>query len=403
MYTSAPLGALVVLVLLFIIGISFADKRRSYVTNSFWSILHAPLPNGKHPPMKKIHRLGFAALLLATVLLSPSTVLAQPSMGLKISPTLIEEKVEPGQVNAYVLRVENPGDTTLHLFTVAKDIVGVGPDGRPIYARAEEENTYRLSSWVTFKEKDLTLGPGESGVVHVTVKIPSDVSPGGHFGSLALTQEGPKDVPIGTGVGFELGAILSLQVAGEVVEDTRFRSFSASQMVYGSPEAHFSVRLENLGNVAARPQGIIDIMNMWGKKVASIPVNEGAAGVFPKSTRDFTAVWTSEDLEFGRYEAFAAFSVPGTKGNPTITATTQFWVLPIKVLYPAAGGLLVFVLILWIMIRFYVGRQLAAHGVGGRRLASRREASGLSRFASVVIALLVAVILGLIILFLYFG
>lgn len=358
--------------------------------------------------MNIMNKFVIGVTLASVFFLSPLGVLAQtapvPKLSVSIIPAAIDEKVEPGQVNNYILHVTNPSETeTLHLYTGVKDIIGLGPSGQPLFATGGEGETYRLSSWVTFREKEIVLTPGRGAEIHVTVSVPKDVSPGGHFGSLMVSQEAPRNIPIGAGVGFEVGTNLSLQVAGDIVEDVRFRSFATSKMVYGTPDAEFNITLENLGNVIARPVGIIDITNMWGKKVASVPANETGFAIFPKSKRDFVAKWNSEDLEFGRYTAFAAFSVPGTTGNVTVSMSTQFWILPTNVIYPMVIGLLLFVFILWVMLRLYVRRQLSAYGVAARRGGRTREAAGLSRLAAIVISLLVAVILGLIILFVFFG
>lgn len=354
-------------------------------------------------PLVHIAKIGISLCAAFCFLFFAPFVFAEESAGVKISPTLIEEKVDPGEVKAYVVHIENTGATPLRLFALVRDIVGVGPDGRPIYAEASEEDTYRLSSWVSFAEKDFNLRPGAGADMHVTVRVPANVEPGGHFGSIMVSQEGPKDIPQGSGVGFEVGAILSLQVKGDVHEETIMRAFFADKTIYGDPDAKFTVRIENLGNVVARPQGLIDITNMWGRKVVSIPVNENRSGVFPKSTREFIAGWRPEDVQFGRFQAVATFSVEGTQGNQTIWRETSFWVLPSNILYPMTGGLLGFVLLLWIILRLSVRRALRAHGVSGRRIAAHRQVAGLSRLGAVVIALLLAVILGLAILFVFFG
>ncbi|KKW35448.1 MAG: hypothetical protein UY81_C0041G0004 [Candidatus Giovannonibacteria bacterium GW2011_GWA2_53_7] len=329
-----------------------------------------------------------------------TTAFAQESVGIKIQPTLIEEKVEPGMTKDYALKVENVSKVPLALFTTVRDIIGVGPDGRPIYAEDDQEDTYRVSSWVTFREKRVDLAPGESKTVPFTVLVPKDVSPGGHFGSVSLTEQPSGDLPAGTSIGFEVGAILSLQVTGDVVEDTRFRSFFSAKTVYGTPDVAFTVRLENLGNVVSRPVGLIDITNMWGRKVTSIPVNDTVAGIFPKSARQFDVKWKPDTLEFGRYEAAAAISVSGQKGKQTITSMTQFWILPTNILYPAVGGLLAFILMVYVFLRLYVRRKLRA--LSGARSGLRGK-SGMSPLAAIVIALLIAVIIGFVVLFIFFG
>lgn len=344
------------------------------------------------------------AFVLAPLLL-PQTLFAQSTqtMGIKISPAQIEENVDPGHTYSYVVHITNPDTFPLTLYPVVHDIVGLGPEGQPVFAVAGEDSTYRLSSWVTFKESRIDLAPGESADVHATVVVPKDAPPGGHFGSLALTQNAPKDIPIGAGVGFETGANLLLQVAGDIVEDTRFRSFSTSRLVYGTPDVEFRIALENLGTVIARPVGIIDITNMWGKKAGSIPANDVARAIFPKTKREFTTRWTSDELEFGRYTATASFAIQETSGVRTVSSSAQFWIIPMNIVLPMGIGLLVFVVLLWIMLRLYVRKQLRAHGIAAKRGTAAREAASLSRLSMIVIALLIAVVLGLAVLFIFFG
>ena len=149
----------------------------------------------------------------------------------------------------------------------------------------------------------------------------------------------------------------------------------------------------------SRPHGLIDITNMFGRKVESVPVNENSAGVFPKATKVFESTWAPKDIQFGHYDAVIALAVEQQNGTITLSRVVQFWVLPMNIIAPALGGLLFFILLLYVLIRLYVRRQLAGIRMG----RGRRESQGLSKLAAITIALLVAIIIGLAILFFYFG
>ena len=219
-----------------------------------------------------------------------------------------------------------------------------------------------------------------------------------------LTDKSSSEIRNGSSIGFEVGSILSFSVAGEIIESTQIREFYASKSVYGEPKVGFTVRLENEGNILTKPVGFIDITNMFNKKVASILVNESEARVFPKTTREFSANWNSDSLEFGRYEAVVALVIRGVNGDQTISRVIQFWILPMNVLTPVLGGFLVLVLLVYVLLRLYIRGQLAGVRMSSRSAAvQQRNTKGLSRLAVVVIALLVAIILGLFILFFYFG
>ncbi len=341
-------------------------------------------------------------MILATVLslLTPNLVAAQSRVSLKLSPTSIEDKVDPGTERSLILNVTNEGESTVELYPLAQNITGIGPDLRPIYDPKPDREGYTLASWITYQESELIVRPGEQRSLHFTVRFPKDAHPGSHMAGIFLSDK-PKDAQVtGSSIGFQVGSILNFPVAGEIEEETEIREFYTDKSVYSAPTVGFTVKLENMGNVLSRPHGLVDITNMWGKKVASIPVNESGAGIFPKGTREFSSVWESDDVQLGRFEAVIALAVEGSKGTQTISRVVQFWVLPMNIIGPLFGGLLFLIVLVYIIIRLYVRSQLA--GIS-RQARSRKEASGLSRSAAVVIALLVAIIIGLALLFFYFG
>ena len=347
-----------------------------------------------------INFLAFSFALVVLVVSFPSAVSAQERVSFKLSPTTIEDKVDPGADHTYILKIQNLGQESATLYPSAQNITGIGPDLHPIYSTANDLEGFSLASWVSYQEKELVLAPGQSKELHISVHFPADASPGSHMASVFLSDKPSDAIRNGSAIGFQVGAILNFQMAGEIVENTQIREFYTTKMIYGDPNVGFTVRLENLGNVLSRPHGLIDVTNMFGKKVASLPVNINGAGVFPKGTREFTADWKPDDLQIGRYEAIVALAVDGTNGTQTLSRIVQFWVLPMNVLLPFLGGFLLFVIIFYFLLRLYIRRQLASVR-SGRGMS--QNATGLSRLSAIIIALLTAIILGLIILFFFFG
>ena len=342
--------------------------------------------------------------LCATTLIFPSVTFAQTKVSFNLSPTTIEDKIDPGEHREFSIRIENRGDTPSTLYPTARNISAIGPNHQPIYVEGAGGNTHELASWITYKESSIDLLPGKSAELHFTISFPKDAHPGSHLAGLFLTQKPPDNLKEGSAVGLDIGAILHFQVKGDIVEDTRIREFLTDKLVYGSPNVIFTVKAENKGNTLSRPQGLIDITDMFGKKVDSLAVNESAFVISVNSTGEYTVKWKPEGFVFGKFEAVLALAVPLVEGgNQTISSVTQFWILPLNVIAPVLGGLLTFILVLYVLIRLYVRRQLA--GVGGGRGGSsyRREARGMSRLAAIAIGLLFAVVVALLILFFYFG
>lgn len=353
--------------------------------------------------MKEHKRSNIAAAVFAFAILTffPGMVFAQQQISVKIQPTLIEEKVDPGMTLTRTLTIANLGPTTQTFYPTTKDITSIGPDGHPIYSNEKPDREgLALSTWITFADKEVVVSPGSSKQVQITIHVPENASPGSHFGGAFLTYQSPTEITNASGVGYEVGTVINLQISGKIVELASVRSFSSNKYIYSDAKVHFATKVENSGNVFIRPRGLIEITNMFGKKVATLPVNDAGAGVLPKDTRVYDTDWLPEDLQIGRYEAIVALSF-GDQGAQTISSMAEFWILPMNVVLPVLGGTLALVLIVYILLRLYVRRQLAM--VSGGRGVRRANAVGLSRLAAVIIAILTSVIIGMLVLFFYFG
>jgi len=351
------------------------------------------------------HLVGrFFGIALCAVLVGglPALVSAQQQVSVNIKPTSIEQKVEPGQVLNLKINVTNLGAQTEELYTNVRNITGIGEDSRPIYSNERDEATFYLASWVSFTDKEITVPPGSTKEVNFTVHVPMDATPGSHFGAILLTKQPPAEFLNGTGVGYEVGSVMNLQIAGEIVEEAAISSFSPSSLIYGKAQVHFSTKVENRGNVFVRPRGVLEITNMFGKKVGTpLPVNDRGAGVFPRASREFETDWLPDSFQIGRFDAVVTLSY-GDTGSQTIWKEASFWILPANVIFPTLGGILFLVIAIYASLRMYINRQLAL--VRSGRAGMRREnAVGLSRLAAVVIAILVSIIIGLLVLFFYFG
>ena len=144
---------------------------------------------------------------------------------------------------------------------------------------------------------------------------------------------------------------------------------------------------------------------MFGKRVATLTMNDTKAGIFPGQTRDFTMVWKGEGTGFGRYKADVSL-IYGPQGRQqTMSNSLSFWVLPMNIILPALGVLAVLLLIVYVSIKVYVRRQLSMAGVSSRRNVSRRRGGGpdSSAFLLVFVAMLTVTALFLILLLVLFA
>lgn len=352
-------------------------------------------------------RVSFLVSILLICFFCIPTAHGQSSAGVELKPSTIEDKADPGMVLEREISLSNKSNNTQTYYLISKDISGVGESGIPIFADPGAEITgFELSTWLSYPTEPITLPPGASAQVPVTISVPQDATPGSHFGGLFVSVEPPRLRESGAGVGYEVGAIVSIRISGDVVESARIREFSTDKLLYSSQNVKFLTRVENPGNVLVRPRGPLAITNMFGKQVALLTLNETLGGVFPGTTRPYEISWTEEGIGFGRYQAVVGLSYGEDDARGSISATTSFWVLPTKIILPVLGVLSLLILVMYLGVKLYIRRALdELSTTSGRRVvARRRKDSGLSKLMVVAVTLLAVTtlfLIGLLALFTY--
>lgn len=330
---------------------------------------------------------------------------AQSSAGIELKPSALEQGAEAGQVIDQVFSLTNISDREQTYYLLTKDISGASDTGAPIFADPGAEVTgYELSTWVSYTNDPIVIKPHSTVDVPVKISVPTNATPGSHFGALFATVDPPRLRESGAGVGYEVGALISIRIAGDALESARIREFSTEKLLNSSVNVKFLVRVENPGKVLIRPHGPLEITNMFGKRVGFLTVNDSLAGVFPGDTRAFNAVWQSDELAFGRYQAIVGLAYGDPGHISTVSGTVSFWVLPIKVLGPVFGGLAFLILTIYLSVKFYIRRALELSTTQGRRMVARqRRDTGVSRLMVVAVTLLLVTVIFLVALLFLFA
>ncbi len=299
-----------------------------------------------------------AFLFLAAIFsFIPFLLEAQEATGVKIQPSIIEERVDPGQVFSSVLRITNLDSETKTFYIIKRNISGTSPQGTPIFAGEEEKTGYEMSSWIKVAQDSVTIPGKQTKEIPFSIEVPANASPGGHFGGIfvSFTPLRPKET--GMGVGFQVGTILNLRISGEVFEEAQIREFITDKAIYSKPFVKFITKVENLGNVLVRPRGPLEITDFFGRKVASLRINKEGAGVFPKTIRQFEMEWTGEKFAFGRYQVVMSL-VYGEDERKTISGALSFWVLPLNIILPIVGGILGILALILVLVKLYIRRKI---------------------------------------------
>ncbi|MFA5174918.1 MAG: hypothetical protein WC430_00630 [Patescibacteria group bacterium] len=345
--------------------------------------------------MKKRFIFYLLPVLICCFLMAPAKILAQENsnVGIKVQPSIIEEKVEPGQTFSSVLHASNLGAEKSLYYVIKRDISSLDSEGHPIFAKEGEKTGYEISSWIQITSEAVEISGGGTVDIPYSITVPKDAAPGGHFGSIFLGTDPSRTEESGVGINYQVGTIINLRIAGEASEEARVREFFTDKAVYFKPSIKFTTGIENNGNTLIKPRGPIEIINNFGRKIAVLKMNDDAAAVFPGASRQFELVWSTDEILFGRYQAVMSLAY-GDEEIRTISDDLSFWVLPLGIILPSAGAILALFALAYIFAKLHIRKKLRQSGIKDYSWKEKRKhCCGPSLAAIIIFVLAFALVL----------
>jgi hypothetical protein len=251
----------------------------------------------------------------------------------------------PGQTLKAQISLRDVSQGKLLVSNQINDFVAAGEDGTPkiLIGKDAADSPYSMKSWVVPLPKML-LEPKQIKALPVTIHIPGNASPGGHYAVIRFTGTAPEVEGSGVSLSASLGALMLITVKGQIKESLTLQELSVAKLkkdgtagtpakLFESTPLAFVEKIKNEGNVHEQPAGNILIKDMFGKPVAGVNINLPPRNILPDSTRKFTqkldkSVIGNKHL-FGHYTATMTLKYGK---NQTLTAKTAFWVIPYKLI-----------------------------------------------------------------------
>jgi len=275
---------------------------------------------------------------------------ANASEGMEISPTLVELNAAPG--NTYQIRISlrNITASDLQYGTSVADFNSADETGSPhIISDSTLPATSSIKTWVS-TIPNFSLQSRQAKDLTALVTVPVNAEPGGHYGVLRFTGDSPELRNTNVGLTASAGVLILIRVSGAINEKASLAEFYSSQndkqsSFFENGPITFVVRVQNAGNIHIKPSGSIELRDMFGGLVSTMPVNEDKSNILPNSIRRFETK-LNKDWMFGKYTASLALGY-GTSGQ-AITSTVTFWVIPYKIILVA---ILILITLIYILIR----------------------------------------------------
>lgn len=238
------------------------------------------------------------SLLLITVL-TLSLLSSSPVHAISVGPALVDVSVDAGKQTDFSILVTNEEQEALSFALTIQKFIPQGDSGRTYFLPASD--TSGLPDWLYLEAPTITLRPGESRRLPVSLRVPNDATPGGHYAAIFLTQTS-LDTSAGQNVSAipRIGVLVFATVNGTLVERIALRDASAEQVDSSRLPVRFTAVIENQGNVHVQPKIQIEIVNAFGNTVAEIDANTDEGRVLPGSKRVYQAEWAKARVDDGQ-------------------------------------------------------------------------------------------------------
>lgn len=297
-------------------------------------------------PIRPI-RLGLICLaLISYSLLTTHYSLVNAAQTITVTPQISRIDLA-ADTNEAIIYYKNGTGSIIDLELSIKDITEL-EDRSPVILEPQDAKNYKysLSSWVYLEKQSLTLNPGETRSVKVTING-EKLSPGGHYGTVLAEikqKEGDKKVKL-RGI---LASLLFVRAStGNEIEEAKINYFGLNQRLIQFPKKAI-FRFQNTGNVDLIPYGLLEIKDPFGRIVAKGIVNEDSLITLPEAIRTYNipVSYQTKFMPPGNYTA--TLSLHYGKSGKTITQKTAFlsegstssvWLAVLAVV--SAGGFIV--------------------------------------------------------------
>lgn len=344
--------------------------------------------------MSKLFRVVAVFVVLAGFIIAQLGQVNGQSNALAISPRK-DYNLRPGESVEDTLTVTNQNrEDPLILDLKVVDFEAENETGAPkLMRRATESTPWSLKDFVDMPQQ-VTINPGETVRIPITLTVPFDVGAGSYYSAIeyAAVSEGTSDQVNISASGVTL---VFVKVPGQTKQQLTFLQFGAfapgktinsgnyKGLYFSERPKQLAYRLRNDGNVAEQPVGNIIVRSFTGKVIYEVKdANPKQQLALRGQTRRFDACINPENVtqtlengtdvnaivcgdteKFtpGRYTAELSIFY-GENGNETreITAKATFWYLPWWFIGLVVLGLAILAAIcvyIWRRLKDYRGRK----------------------------------------------
>lgn len=257
------------------------------------------------------------------------------AQGIGLSPAVQEVTIAEGEPETnFGVWLSNTSDQPVVLRLSTLDFGALDESGGVAFiGRTGQETTaYGLRQWMRLDREQVSLAPGQSEEVKITVTNDSSLRPGGHYGAVIVSTGEADRAGDNVSVVPAASMLVLLNKTGGEKLQLNLDDIKANSSPINVPKTA-QLRFYNAGNTHLVPRGTIELKNPFGSVVSRGIINEQSGFVLPESTRIFDVTLASYGQSWfpGRYKLVTTWRYDGT--DNTNTTIEYHWFVGSVVLY----------------------------------------------------------------------
>ena len=196
--------------------------------------------------------------------------------GIALAPARFELTMTPGSETTVVVNLDyhtSSAAAPAYRLLASLNDWDINEQGELSFSKAGSRPN-SASPWIIYSPAEVTVQPGQTHSIRVTVSVPKDAAPGDHLAALVVEQR-PDTIKLNRNarqmlMRFRMASMFYITVP----QATRRGSLVNLQAAVDPQGVVVTPTLKNEGNSMVRPISSVTVVDAGGRTVAEIPENE---------------------------------------------------------------------------------------------------------------------------------
>jgi P pilus assembly chaperone PapD len=205
-----------------------------------------------------------------------STSTASSGDGIALAPARFELEMTPGSETTVVVNLDyhtSKANAQPYRLVASLNDWDINARGELGFSRAGTQAN-SASPWIIYSPAEVTVQPGQTHSIRVTVSVPKDAAPGDHLAALVVEQR-PDTIKLNQNaqqmvMRFRMAAMFYVKVP----QATRRGTLANLQAAFTGEQIVVTPTLKNEGNSVVRPVTSLKVTDASGRTVAELPESE---------------------------------------------------------------------------------------------------------------------------------